>query len=280
MPLLCLLFPPFQLLVAYIPDVSGEQDSGRCIGSCFPAWCSWSCCSHLSDLCYSEVEKISLILPSWCCLGWARSCCVLEHSIRLHRIYSMGGAGNHSFVLCVWYCATFPGTRFAPVLPASHWCLVVCSSVLGEQSTPCPFLLKPYVLQRHFLPPSYHSEQERPSRTCNSSCWFPFPAHWNHWQNTTSILYCHPAELRCRTRPCSCTAVTAAQHLGEAQSKVSPRSCAGPTELCPCLWLCPAVSWLPSHLLLSQQLQQWAQLCFTAWEWLRREWMEECCLVD
>lgn len=34
MPLLCLLFPPFQLLVAYIPDVSGEQESGRCIGSC------------------------------------------------------------------------------------------------------------------------------------------------------------------------------------------------------------------------------------------------------
>lgn len=114
---------------------------------------TWARCCRLPELCFSEVEKNVSILLSLCCLDWSDSCCVLERNVRLDMTYSIGGVGNHSFVLCVWHYTAFPGTRFATVLPASHWCLLVCSSMLVEQSTYCPYLLKPYVLQRHFLPP-------------------------------------------------------------------------------------------------------------------------------
>lgn len=115
---------------------------------------TWASCSYLPELCFSEVEKISPVLPSLCCSGWSGSNCVLERNVRLDMTYSIGGVGNHSFVLRVWHYTTFPGTRFATVLPASHWCLLVCSSMLVEQSIYCPYLLKPYGLQRHFIPPS------------------------------------------------------------------------------------------------------------------------------
>ena len=115
---------------------------------------TWASCSHLPELCFSEMEKTSPVLPSLCCLGWSGSCWVLERAARLAMPYSTGGVGNHSFVLSVWHHTAFPGTRFATALPASHWCLLVCSSLLVEQSTYCPCLLKPYVLQRPFLPSS------------------------------------------------------------------------------------------------------------------------------
>lgn len=62
---------------------------------------TWACCYHLSELCFSEVVTTSPALPNPCCLGWSGSCCVLEHHISVAMICSIGGIGNHSFVLCV-----------------------------------------------------------------------------------------------------------------------------------------------------------------------------------
>lgn len=167
-----------------------------------------ACCSHLPELCFRQVEKISPVLPSLRCLGWSGSHCVLESNVRLDMTYSIGGVGNHSFVLCVWHYTTFPGTRFATVLPASHWCLLVCSSMLVVQSTYCPYLLKPYVCKGIFSLPPHCSEQERSKRTCNSSCSFPFPVYYNHWQtHHFNIVNWKLPELR--PEPCSCIAVPA-----------------------------------------------------------------------